>query len=159
MVNLTEEEVLEMLDLGGLSNRLLSLALNNEEIGRRMCCMAGILARSDHGYREVLEEELNRKIPAWADLELMFLWTAYAWSLDNEGGDKKIARQKAIDAWEFGTGHVLTDRYMDNLLSRSVPFFENPSPDEFSSEAIERIRNVYLKRRERGEKTKHRGSQ
>ena len=33
MLNLTEEEVLEMLDLGGLSNRLLCLALNNEEIG------------------------------------------------------------------------------------------------------------------------------
>ena len=62
MLNLTEEEFLEFLNVRGAFNPLISFALNNEEIARRICWLAGFLAQYDQRYREVLENQI-RLIP------------------------------------------------------------------------------------------------
>jgi hypothetical protein len=82
MLNPTDEEWMEMLDGDGVvACRLYSLARTNEEIGLRICRLAGLLARSDEYYRAVLKEEIKRA-PAWTELELMGLWCLYSISLE-----------------------------------------------------------------------------
>ena len=128
-------------------------ALEHEEVRVAVCSLAGLLVRRDEGFREQFKEEM-KPAPAWTDLDLVMLWTLYVIMLREAGGKQGIARRQTIKGWEQMTGRLIKDRYLNNLLSKSLLIIE-----EANLELPEIVLTAYKERREHGEKTHNRGSQ
>ena len=166
---MTKGEIVDLLD-GDLKGQILDLldgdlhclAMRDEDVALAVCGLAGLIARTDKALRGVLEREMKPE-PAWSESNLMWLWMLYANALKAEGGNHKKARRRTIKSWESFTGDVLTDRHLDNLLSRPCSIIDQLPTKSITGEgpfsgAIDFLKTEYKKRRERGEKTKHRGN-
>lgn len=132
-----------------VSDNLVVAALNDDEIAKSICMLAGLLARSREDLAAFLNQELkpdNR----WEHADLIMAWIDYAHFLEETGGNEKKARQRLIEKQKKRIGKAISDGRMANYLSlaaNSIALTSFP----------EHIRGEIEKRLERGQKTSHRG--
>ena len=147
---LTSEELIALVRdrMTSTSLSLKGFEQEREELLQGICRLAGCLARSNDHYRELLKKQMKPE-PKWSETNLQILWVMYSIGLREADGDQMQARRRIIELHEEMTGEELSEGYLENLLAREV------SLEGFRQD----IQDAYEKRRERGEKTSHRGWQ